>query len=88
MLRAGSSQGRFPVRSLDFLNLANSSSRTIALGPTQPLIYMNIRSLSGGKWWPARNNDNLTSICEPIFLENVGASKSHNPMRPHDMLQR
>jgi hypothetical protein len=32
---------------VDFLNLANSSSRTIALGSTQPLTEMSTRNLPG-----------------------------------------
>jgi hypothetical protein len=34
----------------------------------------------------ARKAD-LTAICEPIFLENVGTSTSHNPMGLHGLLQ-
>jgi hypothetical protein len=37
MLQAGRSRVRFPMRSLDFFNLPNPSSRTMALGSTQPL---------------------------------------------------
>jgi hypothetical protein len=29
---------------------------------------------------------NITTICEPICLENVGASTSHNPMGLHGLL--
>jgi hypothetical protein len=43
----------------------------MALGSTQPLTEMSTRrNLSGDKWWPPREADNLTAIC----LENVGAS--------------
>jgi hypothetical protein len=31
--------------------------------------------------------DNLTAICDPIVLENVGTSTSHNPMGLHGLLQ-
>jgi hypothetical protein len=31
--------------------------------------------------------DILTSICLPNFLENLGASMSHNPMGLHGLLQ-
>jgi hypothetical protein len=51
---------------LSSFNLANTCSRTMALGSTQPLTEMSTRNLPGGKGWPACNGDNLTAICEPI----------------------
>jgi hypothetical protein len=33
---------------VDFFNLPNPSSRTMALGPTQPLTEMSTRNLPGG----------------------------------------
>jgi hypothetical protein len=57
----------FPMRSLDFFNWPNPSSRTMALGSTQPPTEMSIRNLPGGKERPARKAENLTAICEPIF---------------------
>jgi hypothetical protein len=51
---------------MGFFNLRNPSSRTIAVGLTQPLTEMNTRNLPGGKGCPARKADNLTTICEPI----------------------
>jgi hypothetical protein len=56
--------GRLPVRvpeEVDFFNLINSSSRTMALGPQTEMSTMNV---PGGKKWPARRADNLTAICE------------------------
>jgi hypothetical protein len=47
-----------------FFNWPNPSSRTMALGSTQPLTEMSTRKISGGKG-PARKADNLTAICEP-----------------------
>jgi hypothetical protein len=38
-----------------------------ALGSTQPLAEMSIRNLPVGKRRPARKDDNLTAICEPVF---------------------
>jgi hypothetical protein len=38
----------------------------MALGSTQPLTEMSTRNLPGGKGRPAREADNLASICEPI----------------------
>jgi hypothetical protein len=51
---------RFPMRLLDF------SSRTMALGSTQPLTEMSTTNLPGAKGRPAHKADNLTAICEPI----------------------
>jgi hypothetical protein len=66
MLQAGGTQDRVPMRWIYFFNLPNLSSRTMALGSTQPLIEMSTRKLPGGKGRPARKNGNLTAICEPI----------------------
>jgi hypothetical protein len=49
-----------------FFKWPNPSSRTMALGSTQPLTEMSTRNLPGGKGRPARKVDNLTAICEPI----------------------
>jgi hypothetical protein len=60
--------GRSPVRALDevnFFNLPNPSSRTMALGSTQPLTEMGTRNHSGGKKRAARRADNLAAICKP-----------------------
>jgi hypothetical protein len=64
MLQAGRSPIRVPDE-VDFFNLSNTSSRTVALRSTQPLTKMNTRNLSGGKKRPAPMTDRLTSICEP-----------------------
>jgi hypothetical protein len=58
----------------------------MALGSTQPVTEMSTRNLPGGKGRPERKAD-LTAICEPIVLKNVGASTSHNPMGLQDLLQ-
>jgi hypothetical protein len=63
MLQAGSSRVRFPMGSLDFS--FDSSSRTIALGSTEPLTEMSTKNLPVGKRRPSRKADNLTAICEP-----------------------
>jgi hypothetical protein len=47
MLQAGRSRVRVPMRWI-FFNLLNPSSRTMALGSTQPLTEMSIRNLPGG----------------------------------------
>jgi hypothetical protein len=56
------------MRSLDIFNLPNSSSRTMALGSTQPTTEMSKRNFSGSgvKEWPGLKADNLTAISEPI----------------------
>jgi hypothetical protein len=69
MLQTDKSRVRFPMRLLDFCNLPNPSSRTVALRSTQSLTELSTRNLpggSGGKGQPARKADNLTAICEPI----------------------
>jgi hypothetical protein len=62
--------GRLPVRvqdQVDFFNLLFPSSRTMALGSTQPLTEMSTstRNLPAGRKRPARRADNLAAICEP-----------------------
>jgi hypothetical protein len=52
----------------------------MALGSAQPVTEMS-------KGRSLRETDNLTAICEPIVLENVGASMSHNAVRLHSLLQ-
>jgi hypothetical protein len=55
---------RISMRSLDFFTLTNPSSRTMALGFTQPITEMSIRNRPEGKARPARKAHNLTAICE------------------------
>jgi hypothetical protein len=64
MLQAGRAPVRIP-NEVDFLNLPNPSSRTMALGSTQPLTEMSTRNLPGGKERPVRRADNLAAIYEP-----------------------
>jgi hypothetical protein len=66
MLQAGRSRIRVPMRWI-FFNWPNPSSRTMALGSTQPLTEMSTRNIPGGKERQVlRKADNLTAICEPI----------------------
>jgi hypothetical protein len=51
--------GSIPDEVIGFFNWPNSSSRTIAMGSTQPLTKMS-------KGRPAREADKLTANCEPI----------------------
>jgi hypothetical protein len=55
------------MRLIFFFNLPNPSSRTIALGSTQPLTEMSVPGiLLGDKGRLARKADNLIAVCEPI----------------------
>jgi hypothetical protein len=58
--------GFIPIEVIEFLILPNLSSRTMALGSTQPLTEMSTRNLPEGKGRPAHKDDNFTAICEPI----------------------
>jgi hypothetical protein len=61
-------QGRLPVRvpdEVDFFNLPNPSSRTMALRSTQPLTEISTGNLPGGKKRPEARADNLAAIYEP-----------------------
>jgi hypothetical protein len=64
MLKAGRSPVRAPDQ-VDFFNLLNPSSRTMALGSIQPLTEISTRNLPGSKKRPARRADNLVVICVP-----------------------
>jgi hypothetical protein len=64
MLQAGRSPVRVPDE-VDFFNLPNHSSRTMALGSTQLLTEISTNNLTGGKKRPALRADNLVAICEP-----------------------
>jgi hypothetical protein len=64
MLQAGRSPVQVPDE-VNFFNLPNPSSRTMARGSTQPLTKMSTRNLPGGKKRPARRADNLAAICVP-----------------------
>jgi hypothetical protein len=64
MLQSGRSPVRVPDE-VDFFNLPNPSSRTMALGSTQPLTKISTRNLPGGKKRPARRAGNLAAICVP-----------------------
>jgi hypothetical protein len=78
---------RLPMKSFDFFNWPNPSSCTMALRSTQPLTIMSTRNFPGRKGQPTCKADKFTTLSEPIFLENLGASTSHNPMGLHGLLQ-
>jgi hypothetical protein len=83
MLQAGRSPVRVPTE-VDIFNLPNPSSRTMALGSTQPLTEMSTRNLPGGKKRPARRLANLPPSVSRMS-ENVGASTSRNPKGLHGL---
>jgi hypothetical protein len=64
MLLAGRSPVPVPDE-VDVFNLRNHSSRTMALGSTQPLTETSTRYLNGDKKRPAHRADKLAAICEP-----------------------
>jgi hypothetical protein len=59
MLQAGRPRVLFPKRSWDYVIWPNPSSRTVALGSTQPITEIS-------KALPARKTNKLTAVCEPI----------------------
>jgi hypothetical protein len=77
MLQAGRSPVRVPDE-VDFLNLPNPSSRTMALGSTQPLKEISTRNLPRVK---SGRRVGLTILPPSVsrMSENVGASTSRNP---------
>jgi hypothetical protein len=58
--------GSNPDDVIGIFNWPNPSSRTMALGSTQPLTEISTRILSGCKGRLARKADNLTAIYESI----------------------
>jgi hypothetical protein len=83
MLQTGRSRVRVPMRWI-FFNLPNPSSRTMALGSTQPLTELSTRNHPGGKGRPALKADNLTTICEPTVYrkcESLDVSQPYGPSR-------
>jgi hypothetical protein len=64
MLQAGRSSVQF-LNEVDFFNLPNPSSRTMALGSTQPLTEISTRNLPESKMRPAHRPNNLAAICVP-----------------------
>jgi hypothetical protein len=83
MLQAGRSPVQIPDE-VDFFNLRNPSSITMALGSTQPLTEMSTRNFHGDK-----NGRRVGLTTLPPFMsrmsENVGASISCNPKGLHGL---
>jgi hypothetical protein len=62
---------RVPMRSLNFFNLLNPSSGTLALGLTEHLTEMSTRRCFWGKALPSHKANKRTAICRPIILVNM-----------------
>jgi hypothetical protein len=88
MLQAGRSWDRVLMRWI-FFNLPNCSSRTMALGSTQPLTEMSTRNLPGGGVKGSRcvGLTTLPPSVSHLSRQNVGASMSYNPVGLHSLLQ-
>jgi hypothetical protein len=61
--------GSIPDEVTGFFSWPNPSSRTMALGSTQPLTEMSTGNPPGGQERPARKDDNITAICEPTVYK-------------------
>jgi hypothetical protein len=75
---------RSPIRvpdEVDFFNLPNASSHSIALGSTQPLTEMSTRNLPGGKKRPARRADEYVNMWEPQPLATLRASTAYTEIK-------
>jgi hypothetical protein len=83
MLQAGRSPVLVPDK-VDFFNLPNPSSRTMALGSIQPLTEMSIRNIPGGK---SGRYVGLTILSPSVsrMSENVGTSTSRNAKSLHGL---
>jgi hypothetical protein len=84
MLQAGRSPVRVPDE-VDIFNLLNPSSRTMALGSTQPLTKMSTKNLLGEKSGRHVRLTTLPLCVDRLSRGNVRASTSHNPMGLHDV---
>jgi hypothetical protein len=67
-----------------FFNLPNLSSRTMAMGSTEPLAEISTRNLPGGKGRPAREAGTLSAISEQTVkvMWDLNVSQPYGPPRP------
>jgi hypothetical protein len=78
--------GSTPDEVIGIFSWHNPSSRTMALGSTQPLTEINTMNLTGGKVRPARKADKPHRHLWADCLGNMRASMSHNPKGLHGLL--
>jgi hypothetical protein len=83
MLQAGRSPVQVPDE-MDFFNLPNPSSHTMALRSTQPVAEMSTRNFPGGKRGQCVGLTTLPSSISRMS-ENVGALTSRNPKGLHGL---
>jgi hypothetical protein len=69
------------VEIIGFFNLPNPSSRTMALGSTQPLTEMSTRNLPGGKGRPTGRAHNFT-VCASRLSRKCGSLDILQPYGP------
>jgi hypothetical protein len=72
---------------VDFFNLPNPSSHTMALGSTQSLTEMSTRNLPGVKGGRRVSLTTPPPSLSRLSRKNMGSSTSHNPMGLHGLLQ-
>jgi hypothetical protein len=60
--------GSVPGEVIGLINCPNPSTRTMALGLTQPLTEISITNFPGGKRQLVHKADNHTTICEAVHL--------------------
>jgi hypothetical protein len=83
--------GSNPNEAIGCYIFPNSSSRTMALGSTQPLTEMSTSNIpgggGGGKGGPRVRLTTSPAFVSRLSRENMGASTSYNTVGLHGLLQ-